>query len=52
MAEERSNKQQQDSVNSVAKGLNQDFTPNVQPEGTYRFALNAAAESIQSKKGM
>ena len=51
MAEERSNKQQQDSVNSVAKGLNQDFTPNVQPEGTYRFALNAAAESKEGNQG-
>ena len=51
MAEEKKNSPQQNTVNSVAKGLNQDMSPQAQPEGTYRYALNAAAESKEGNLG-
>lgn len=33
------------SVTQPGKGLNTDFSPQVQPEGTYRYALNAVNET-------
>lgn len=33
------------NVTELSKGLNTDFSPQVQPEGTYRFALNAVDEA-------
>ena len=38
-------------VNSVAKGLNTDTSPGTQPEGTYRWALNAMNESTDGDLG-
>lgn len=33
------------NVTQLTKGLNTDFSPQVQPEGSYRFALNAVNET-------
>lgn len=38
-------------VNSVAKGLNNDTSSSTQPEGTYRWALNAMNESVDGDLG-
>ena len=38
-------------INSVAKGLNTDTSPSTQPEGTYRWALNAMNESVDGDLG-
>jgi len=38
-------------VNSLAKGLNNDTSPQTQPEGTYRWALNAMNESVDGDLG-
>ena len=52
MAEEKGgNKLQSHSVNPVAKGLNKDFSPQSHPDASYRFALNAVAESKEGNQG-
>jgi hypothetical protein len=38
------------SINSLQKGLFTDVHPSVQPEGTYRFALNAVNSTVKGEK--
>jgi hypothetical protein len=38
-------------LTSLGKGLNTDVSPETQPEGTYRWALNAVAESEEGNIG-
>lgn len=38
-------------ITSLSKGMNTDVSPETQPEGTYRWALNAIAESEQGNIG-
>lgn len=38
------------SINSVQKGLFTDVHPSIQPEGTYRFALNAVNSTVKGEK--
>jgi len=35
------------STNTFTKGMNQDIHPKHQPEGSYRYALNAALETTE-----
>ncbi len=38
-------------ITSLGKGINTDVSPDVQPDGTYRWALNAIAESEEGDLG-
>ena len=38
-------------ITSLGKGINTDVSPETQPEGTYRWALNAVAESEEGNIG-
>jgi len=52
MAELEENKSlKSHNVNTVTKGLNLDSPPSGQPEGTYRFALNAVNEDSDGRYG-
>ena len=56
MAEEEQGNQQSQSLkssvtSSPGKGMYRDTSPEVQPERTYRFALNAMNESQEGDQG-
>lgn len=42
---------QEDALNSVVKGMHSDTSPHLQPDGTYRFALNAVSETAAGDLG-
>jgi len=39
------------NINSFESGLHSDFSPNRQPQGTYRFALNTVSETTEGDLG-
>jgi len=47
----RNTKLRKETIDSFESGLHTDFSPNRQPDGTYRFALNTISETTEGDLG-